>query len=88
MFRQLLTLIAVITGLAATGTPAHAISANVETVHLTQEQVACQAPAQATAARGIADIRLNENARDKFCQRPIVTIAVPSVMLRADRARE
>ena len=87
MLRQLLTLLAVFTGLTAAVEPARALHTGVQTVHLTESAAACQVQSGAIAERG-QERRQRIEERDKFCTRPVLVISTPTVMLRIDRAHE
>lgn len=88
MLRQLLTLLAVISGLAATGAPAQAHAMDVENVRLVAaaEQAAkCAAPISGMALAP----RPERTKRAKSpCPKPRPMIVLPPVMLRVDRALE
>jgi len=90
MLRQLLTLLAILSGLAAAGAPAQARISGFDGVQLeaARERVpACEALQQSRSA-----MPLEAHARSAVgglsCPRPIVTIVIPTVQLGVDRARE
>ena len=88
MLRRLLALLAICAGLAAVAEPARASMSAVENVRLVEQAaLACglSAPAQFAAA---APRALRSEDKGKICPRPVITIAVPTVMLQGDRAHE
>jgi hypothetical protein len=90
MLRKLLTLFAILTGLAAAGAPAQAQIVPLEEVRL--EASSSLAPACVAARRqsgahfGQGRPRIERPA--DVCQRTTITIRVPAVMLGVDRSRE
>ena len=88
MLRQFLTLIAVITGLAATAAPAHAAESGVEAVQLALEQASCHARAEAAAPQQLVPGTFATPPAQNMCLRPVLVIATPTVMLQVDRARD
>lgn len=87
MLRQLLALLAVLSGLTVAVQPAQALSAGVESVSFASDVASCQDGAEAIAGRAVDRLQ-SRSDREKFCSRPVITVAVPTVMLQADRARE
>ena len=87
MLRQLLTLLAVFTGLTTAVAPTHAFEAGTQTVQLAESAATCQAQAAAIAELGL-DRHLLTDEHDKICLRPVLIISTPTVMLRVDRSRE
>lgn len=90
MLRQFLTLIAIVTGLAAAGAPAQARVAAFDGVQMetARERVpACETRQLSSAARH-PDLLGFGAARAPYCPRPRVTIVIPTVQLGIDRARE
>ncbi len=87
MIRQLLALVALITGLAAVAEPAQARYADIQAAsQAAQRDASCKQRAVAsTVATGRAWDRADQ---PKVCPRPQIVIIVPPVMLQADRARE
>ena len=90
MMRQLLTLIAILTGLTALGAPAQARMSAIDDV---QVQVAGDAAAACSSAQILARAApagpLGRGVgQASFCPRPSMVIVIPPVMLQADRARE
>lgn len=87
MLRQLLTLLAVLTGLTATVAPVQALDLRARAVQVAEQGglVAAQADDQ-VAARGVAPRRADR--REPAHPRPVIVIQTPTVMLQADRARE
>jgi len=89
MLRKLLALLVLVTGLAAAGTPAQALSIKVESVRtIDASGYACSAQRVARQIRQ-PDGRDRDEAQPKSCPRPPkIVVVVPTVMLHADRARE
>lgn len=87
MLRQLLTILAVFTGLTAAVAPVQALDVSVRA-----EQMAEQAGASATVA--VLPLRSQSGwshapaARQPARPRPVLPVQTPAVMLKADRARE
>lgn len=88
MLRQLLTLLAVLSGLTATVTPAHALETGVQAVELAQDGASCIAKAAVHSEDWNEVFTRITDDRQNFCPRPIITISTPTVMLRVDRAHE
>jgi hypothetical protein len=89
MLRKLLALLVLVTGLAAAGTPAQALSFDVESVRTVDASgYACSAQQGTRHALPSAD-KDRDEAPAKSCPRPPkIVVVVPTVMLHADRARE
>ncbi|MGC1270379.1 MAG: hypothetical protein WA842_07280 [Croceibacterium sp.] len=87
MIRQLLALIALITGLAAVAEPAQARYADVQAVsQAVQRDAGCK---QGVVARQTVAGQLWGRAEQtRSCPRPQIVVIVPPVMLKADRAHE
>jgi hypothetical protein len=89
MLRKLLALLVLVTGLAAAGTPAQALSFDVESLR-TMDTASYACSAQRVARN--AQPSINKDRDDtpaKSCPRPPkIVVVVPTVMLHADRARE
>lgn len=88
MLRQLLTLLALISGLAATGTPAQAHVADVQNVRLVaaaELASKCVTPSSGIALAPVPETR--ERTKSP-CPKPRPTIVLPPVMLGVDRAHE
>ncbi|GAA0280319.1 hypothetical protein GCM10009127_21840 [Alteraurantiacibacter aestuarii] len=83
----MLTLLAVITGLTVAVEPARAVDAGVQTVRLSETVEAYQAQAIAQS-EGREYLRFAGQRREADRKPPTITIYVPTVMLKADRARE
>jgi hypothetical protein len=89
MLRKLLAILVLVTGLAAAGTPAQALSLDVESV-----RVADAAGYTCAVQPGVNNSQLRvtrdrDEAAPKQCPRPPkIVLIVPTVMLHADRARE
>ena len=88
MLRQLLTLLAVFSGLTAASVPAQALDSRVQAVEITQNVAACAAQSS-EFMRNWREVQARSNVdRDNFCPRPVIVISTPTVQLQADRARE
>ncbi|MEO0062731.1 MAG: hypothetical protein RLZZ08_1291 [Pseudomonadota bacterium] len=87
MIRQLLALIALITGLAAVAEPAQARFADMETVgQAVATGMACK---QGIPAAHIPTGRALERLESpRVCALPRIVIIVPPVMMQVDRAHE
>ena len=86
MLRQLLTLLAVISGFTLTASPVHAAAASVVSVAQAAERSDC-------VVQGTRPVQLAESFATwpqlrRPCQRPVLIVQVPTVMLRVDRSRE
>lgn len=88
MLRKLLALLVLVTGLAAAGQPAQALSLNVDSVRSVEAGYACSSQPGQRSNR--SDIRRErEEVQPKPCPKPPrIVLVVPTVMLHADRARE
>lgn len=89
MLRQLLTILALFSGLAAVAQPAQAARLASAVESSTAQSV--QGPSCSTVrAQGILDDAQaqGENPRETFCTNPTFTVYVPTIMLRVDRAHE
>jgi len=90
MLRKLLTLLVLVTGLAAAGQPAQARVADFNRVGLASLSApsACSAQAGAHAAPFAGTLQ-RDGARPRACAKPPrIVLVVPTVMLQIDRARE
>lgn len=90
MLRKLLALLVLVTGLAAAGTPAQARVFDVESVRTIDAGYSCAAQPGSRSAQLVSVLRNDrDEAQPKSCPRPPkIVVIVPTVMLRADRARE
>jgi hypothetical protein len=89
MLRKLFALLLLVTGLAAIGQPANALAISANNVRAASEAAyACAPqPGQQLAPRSLRQER--EEAQPKMCPKPPrIVLIVPTVMLKADRARE
>lgn len=87
MIRQILALIALITGFAAVAEPAQARYADVQAVTQTvQRDAACKQGV--VASQSITSQLWGRVDQSRICPRPRIVIIVPTVMLQADRAHE
>ena len=90
MLRKLLTLFVLLSGLAAVGAPAHARIAALDEVRI---EASSSIASPCVSARRQNEGRFGqghqrvERTSDQ-CHRATITIRVPAVMLKADRARE
>jgi len=89
MLRKLVALVILVTGLAALGQPAHALSLDVENVRSAADaSYACSVQSNSVNTQRTARSQ-REDAHPKACPRPPrIVLVVPTVMLQADRARE
>jgi hypothetical protein len=89
MLRQLLTVLAILTGLAAAGAPAQAAQVNdvarVRVVATAELASKCTLPSSGPALTPPAPLRDGTKAP---CPRPRPPVVLPPVMLRVDRALE
>ncbi len=87
MLRQLLTLLAVISGFTLAAEPVAAAQGAVVSVASTDQKTDCQpvvvAPAQLVPAR-----QIGVGSPDRLCINRPVVVTPPTVQLQADRARE
>ena len=89
MLRKLLAILVFLTGLAAAGTPAQALSFDVESVR-TVDAAGYSCAAQQGTRHALPSVdKDRDEAPAKACPRPPkIVLIVPTVMLHADRARE
>ena len=88
MLRQLLTVLAILTGLAAAGAPAQASMTDVASVRLVQTAelaTKCVVPSSGPAFTAQAPAK---DGVKKPCPVPLPPVVLPPVMLKADRALE
>ncbi|TIX52041.1 hypothetical protein [Alteraurantiacibacter aquimixticola] len=88
MLRQLLTLLAVLSGLTATVAPAHALDAGVQVVEVAQDSIGCQPPLAILAEATPSAFHKESDAQQVPCPRPLQRVVAPAIVLKADRARE
>ncbi|MXP25461.1 hypothetical protein GRI39_05320 [Altererythrobacter indicus] len=90
MLRQLLTLLAIFTGLAVTGEHAHARVTGVENVRLASISEACEICTVRQASLAAQMARGPEKLRDSVdnCHHRAGVIYWPTIMLKVDRAHE
>lgn len=87
MLRQLLTLLAVFTGLTATVAPVQALDLGVRAVQVSdQAGMVATAADQSVAVQAAASRRVDRQQATR--PRPVILIQTPTVMLQADRAHE
>ena len=87
MLRQLLTILAVLTGLTATVAPAQALDLRAQAVQVAEAASLAQAQQGMPAVR-VDGTRRTADARVPVRVRPVIVIQTPAVMLKADRAHE
>jgi hypothetical protein len=90
MLRKLLTLFVLLSGLAAAGAPAHARIAALDEVRL-EASSSIASPCATTRRQGEARFGQGHQRIERtagVCHRATITIRVPAVMLKADRAHE
>lgn len=90
MLRRLLTLFALLTGLAAIAAPVEARFSSMADVRV---ELSSSAAAQCHGAQLVAterpvNLALSEKGHAPSCPRPIYRVYIPTVQLAADRARE
>lgn len=87
MIRQLLALLALITGLAAVAEPAQARYADVQAVsQAVQREAGCKQGV--VASQAVSGQLWGRVDQARACPRPQIVVIVPPVMLQADRAHE
>lgn len=88
MLRKLLALLVLVTGLAAAGQPAQAMSLNVDSIQAIEAGYTC-APQPGQRSNPASVRHERSDVQPKQCPRPPrIVLIVPTVMLQADRARE
>ncbi len=90
MLKRMLTLFAILTGLAAVAAPVQARVSMIEDigVHAAGESAAqCQNQRSAVQSRPVTALP-SRKSQASPCRPVVVTILIPTVMLKADRARE
>lgn len=88
MFKRLLPLLAILTGLVAIGTPAHARYSAVQDVGIqlaAEGSAKCQDRHVRDLAQPLAK-RVERKGQQTVCPRPVITIMIPTVQLHADRS--
>lgn len=87
MLRQLLTLLAVLTGLTATVAPVQALDLGARAVQVAEQGgLVAVEPDASVAAQAVTPRRAER--REAARPRPVILIQTPTVMLQADRAHE
>lgn len=90
MTRRLLTLLVILTGLAAMGAPAHARLATLQDVGvhaMGESAVKCQGK-RFTGQERPLDRLGARTAQKSNCSQTVITIVIPTVHLHVDRSRE
>ena len=87
MIRQLLTALALLTGFAAAAEPVQAarVAQNIESVALAEQGGACIA-GQGLGPGDRSPVAVPTGGG--VCPRPVLTVPLPPIELKADRARE
>jgi len=88
MLRQLLTLLAVLTGLTTAVAPAHALDGRMQAVAITQEMAAGQVQVAAVVVEEAQALRRVPAPLAVIAPLEVANVIVPAVILKADRARE
>ena len=88
MLRKLLTLLAICAGLTAVAEPARAAVIAVESVHVLDQRAPVFASRAAASLVPSAPSRTQVTDKGKPCPKTTIVVIVPTVMLKADRARE
>ena len=86
MLRQLLTLLAIFSGFGLVASPAQAAQVSEITVAITGEAEDCK-PVASPVLQGY-ELGLADGAEPIACRKKRIILPTPTVMLRADRARE
>jgi hypothetical protein len=87
MLRQLLTILAVFTGLTAAVAPVQALDISVRAEQMAEQAGAVSVQAGQPVRRGVVWGPV-PSARQPSRPRPVLPVQTPAVMLKADRARE
>jgi len=88
MLRQLLTLLAVLTGLTTAVAPAHALDGRMQAVAITQDMAAGQVQVAAVVVEEAQALRRVPAPLAVIAPLQVANVIVPAVILKADRARE
>jgi hypothetical protein len=88
MLRQILTALAILTGLAAAGAPAQAGANDVAAVRLVETAQLASKCAIPNPGPALAPQPIGKDGVRKPCLKPLPPIVLPPVMLKADRALE
>jgi len=86
MLRQLLTLLAVISGFTLSASPVQATPASVVSVVQAAERGECIV--QGSRPIQLTEISATGPRAKRPCERTVLIVQVPTVMLRVDRSRE
>jgi len=86
MLRQLLTLLAVISGFTLSASPVQAAQASVVTVVQVADRADCVV--QGTRPIQMAETGALGAIKRQPCTRTVLIVQIPTVMLRVDRSRE
>ncbi len=88
MLRQLLTLLAVLTGLTTAVAPAHALDGRVQAIAITQDVATGQVQVAAVVQEEAQALRRIPAPRAEIAPHAILPVIVPAVLLQVDRAHE
>ncbi len=89
MLRQLLTALAILTGLVSAGAPAQASATEIASVRLVAAAEASAAQAVLPSSVPAVAVRLTQRMDAALpCARPSRSAGLPGVVLKADRALE
>jgi hypothetical protein len=88
MLRQLLTLLAVLTGLTTAVAPAHALDGRTQAVAITQEIAAGQVQVAAVVVEQAQALRRVPAPLAVIAPLEVANVIVPAVIIKVDRARE
>jgi hypothetical protein len=87
MLRQLLTILAVLTGLTASVAPAQALDMGTRAVQVAEQVSVNQAQTRRSTPR-LMEARRRPETREPARPLPVLPVQTPTVMLQVDRARE
>jgi hypothetical protein len=88
MLRQLLTLLAVLTGLTTAVAPAHALDVRSQAVAITQEMAPGQAQVAAVVREEAQALRRVPAPLAVVAPLQVARVIVPAVIIQVDRAHE
>ena len=86
MIRRLLTLLALCAGLAAAAEPARAGAVAIDSVRLVEQATLVCGAGDAGSFAAPQRAAPRAEGKANICPRPVLTIVVPTVMLKVDRA--
>ena len=88
MLRQLLTLLAVLTGLTTAVAPAHALDVRSQAVAITQDMAVGQVQVAAVVQEEAQALQRVPAPLAVIAPLEVARVIVPAVMIKADRAHE